>query len=151
MSLEFSDSDTLLNYTGIVKTWSTCGQECVSVGVEGGSGCQRFDASRGNMCFSLRVRSSGGWEMLQVPCPEAACPRFTPQPPGTSHSISAASLGRGPYSDSSRWIVAAGSHPALFTFPRVRLYFSADGDGPALTGQISGTQSLTVYLLLSMA
>lgn len=37
MSLEFSDSDILLNYTGIVKTWSTCGQECVFVGVEGGS------------------------------------------------------------------------------------------------------------------
>lgn len=92
MSLEFSDSDILLNYTGIVKTWSTCGQECVSVGVEGGSGCQTFDAGRGNTCFSLPVRSSCGWEMLQVPCPEAACPRFTPQPPGTSHSILAASL-----------------------------------------------------------
>lgn len=36
MSIEFGDSDTLLNYTEIVKTWSTCGQEFASVGVRGG-------------------------------------------------------------------------------------------------------------------
>lgn len=89
MSLEFSDSDTLLNYTGIVKTWSTCGQECVSVGVEGGSGCQRFDASRGNMCFSLRVRSSGGWEMLQVPALKPPVPDslLSPQGPPTAYRL----------------------------------------------------------------
>lgn len=43
--------------------------------------------------------------------------------------------------------MAAGSHLALFTFLRVRLYFSADSDGPVLTGQISGTQPLAVYLI----
>ena len=36
MSIEFSDSDALFNYTGIVKTWSTFGQEFVCVGVGGG-------------------------------------------------------------------------------------------------------------------
>ena len=36
MSIEFSDADTLLSYMGLVKSWSTCGQESVCVGVWSG-------------------------------------------------------------------------------------------------------------------
>ena len=47
--------------------------------------------------------------------------------------------------------MALGSCLALFTFTRVRLYFSTSGDGPALRGQISGTrQPLFIYLLPPM-
>ena len=67
MSVEFSDSDTLLNYTGIVKTWSAGGQVCLCGG--GGRVLVVKDLkSRGNTCFSLPADESdlfrGEEEML---------------------------------------------------------------------------------------
>lgn len=43
--------------------------------------------------------------------------------------------------------MAIGPHLALFTFPRERLYSSPEGEGPALMGQVPGTQPLPAYFL----
>lgn len=48
--------------------------------------------------------------------------------------------------------MTVGSRQALFTFPKVTLYFSASGDWAALNGQISGTlQQSSIYLLSLVA
>lgn len=119
-----------------------------------GSSCQRSDVWRGSMCSSVPIDESDlpcGQELSLLPLPEALCPIFIPsalrdlpQPigwfPGGLRSCS----------DSRKWMMAMGPHPALITF-LVRLYSSSDGEGPALMEQISGTHIFPAYFLSLVA
>lgn len=85
ISVEFSDSDTLLNYTGIVKTSSTWGQEFVCVGVGEVLLVKDWmpaEGTRASVYLQTCPIFLVGRRCSQGACPEAASPKFIPQPQG---------------------------------------------------------------------
>lgn len=113
-----------------------------------GSCCQRFDARRENMCFSLPADRSFLWVEDAPKFPSlnlSVLDSFlSPQEPSTTYWLV-------PLRTEVLmlfWQVYFGySTPlTLFTFPRVRLYSSSDSDGPAFMKLVPGTQPLSTDL-----